>query len=118
MNIKNLTFNFCLPALFSSISGLVPQGMAYRIMEVQFVTGGLICPRRRHRVPTNIAIESGLIDQQTLGVLQNRETGDSYRQLFNSAQDDPVSGFRLLYVDSSITKVIVGKTKYDFLILI
>ena len=73
-------------------------------MEVQFVTGGLICPRRRHRVPTNVAIESNLIDQTTLGVLQNREAGDSYRQLYNSAQDDPVSGFRLLYVDPRITR--------------
>ena len=47
-------------SLFDAMKlGLVPQGMAYRIMEVQFVTGGLICPRRRHRVPTNVAIESG-----------------------------------------------------------
>ena len=44
-----------LLSLFDAMkTGLVPQGMAYRIMEVQFVTGGLICPRRSHRVPTNI----------------------------------------------------------------
>ncbi len=60
-------------SLFDAMKlGMVPQGMAYRIMEVQFVTGGLICPRRRHRVPTNVALHSGLIDTQTLGVLQNR----------------------------------------------
>ena len=68
-----------LPLFDAMKIGLIPQGMAYRIMEVQFVTGGLICPRRSHRVPTNVAIESGLIDQTTLGVLQKRSQNDSYR---------------------------------------
>ena len=68
-----------LPLFEAMKIGLIPQGMAYRIMEVQFVTGGLICPRRSHRVPTNVAIESGLIDQTTLGVLQKRSQNDSYR---------------------------------------
>ena len=89
-----------LPLFDAMKIGLIPQGMAYRMMEVQFVTGGLICPRRSHRVPTNVALESGLIDQTTLGVLQKRAQSDSYRQLYDSAQDDPASGFRLLYVDS------------------
>ena len=38
-----------LPLFEAMKIGLIPQGMAYRIMEVQFVTGGLICPRRCHR---------------------------------------------------------------------
>jgi hypothetical protein len=38
-----------LLSLFDAMKlNMVPQGMAYRIMEVQFVTGGLICPRRKH----------------------------------------------------------------------
>jgi len=87
-------------SLFDAMKlGMVPQGMAYRIMEVQFVTGGLICPRRRHRVPTNIALHSGLIDTETLGVLQNRQSGESYRKLYDTAQDDPESGFRVIYID-------------------
>ena len=93
-----------LPLFEAMKIGLIPQGMAYRIMEVQFVTGGLICPRRSHRVPTNVALESGLIDQNTLGVLQKRAQNDSYRQLYDSAQDDPSSGFRLLYVDPNAAK--------------
>ena len=65
-------------------------------------TGGPWIPG--HRVPTNIALESGLIDQNTLGVLQKRAQNDSYRQLYDSAQDDPSSGFRLLYVDPNAAK--------------
>ena len=67
-----------------------------------FRTGGPWIPGER--VPTNIALESGLIDQNTLGVLQKRAQNDSYRQLYDSAQDDPSSGFRLLYVDPNAAK--------------
>ena len=74
--------------------------MSVCLILTKTLLGGLICPRRSHRVPTNVALESGLIDQTTLGVLQKRAQNDSYRQLYDSAQDDPASGFRLLYVDS------------------
>ncbi|XP_070777554.1 plectin a isoform X2 [Enoplosus armatus] len=87
---------------------LVPEDYALRLLEAQNATGGLMDPEYYFRLPTDVAMQRGYMNKETLDRI-SEPTGDvrgytdpmaddkqSYAQLLKRCRVDKESGLRLL----------------------
>lgn len=87
---------------------LIPEDYALRLLEAQNATGGLMDPEYCFRLPTDVAMQRGYINKETLDRI-SEPTGDvrgytdpttdekqSYAQLLKRCRVDKDSGLRLL----------------------
>ncbi|XP_028277647.1 plectin a isoform X4 [Parambassis ranga] len=87
---------------------LIPEDYALRLLEAQNATGGLIDPEYYFRLPTDVAMQRGYINKETLDRV-SEPTADvrgytdptsdekqSYSQLLKRCRVDKESGLRLL----------------------
>ncbi|XP_026155363.1 plectin a isoform X22 [Mastacembelus armatus] len=87
---------------------LIPEDYALRLLEAQNATGGLMDPEHYFHLPTDVAMQRGYINKETLDRI-SEPTGDvrgytepttdeklSYAQLLKRCRVDKESGLRLL----------------------
>ncbi|XP_071356207.1 plectin a isoform X2 [Trachinotus anak] len=87
---------------------LIPEDYALRLLEAQNATGGLMDPEYYFHLPTDVAMQRGYINKETLDRI-SEPTGDvrgytdpttdekqSYAQLLRRCRVDKESGLRLL----------------------
>ncbi|XP_029298758.1 plectin a isoform X2 [Cottoperca gobio] len=87
---------------------LVPEDYALRLLEAQNATGGLIDPEYYFRLPTDVAMQRGYINKETLDRISEptedvrgytdptTDEKQSYTQLLKRCRVDKESGLRLL----------------------
>ncbi|XP_014875692.1 epiplakin isoform X2 [Poecilia latipinna] len=95
---------------------LIERSEGLHLLEAQIATGGIIDPNQSHRVPAQVAIKKGFLDEETHKILQNPSddakgyfdpnTNEnlSYVQLMSRCERDSKTGLLLLPLDVDESK--------------